>query len=499
MNHVYKISKSVKHFGRCSSNLTNAVADCTIFSLSSGYGKCGVSVIRVSGPRTRHALQTLVGNRHELKARYAYLRSICHPETKEIIDKGLVLWFPGPASFTGEDSCEFQVHGSLAVIAAILDALGKVPGLRPATAGEFTKRAFYSGKFDLTEVEGLADLIHAETEAQRKQAMLQSAGALSRVYDNWRKRLIRCAAHLEAYIDFAEEENIEDDVVSQLNKELRLMMTEIRDHLNDQRQGEMLRNGVRTAIVGAPNVGKSSFLNMICQREIAIVTPIAGTTRDIIESTHNFGGYPVVFADTAGLRKHTTDVVEMEGISRAKECLQNADLILLLTDARELIQNIHRQSAQDYQTDYFQQLDLDVNKLIGKRVQLIANKIDLLSTAELQKLTQIDNVLKITCKQPAPDIVQTFLQYFEKLLCEICGQPTAEHPRITHARYRQQLERCIEHIQIFLNEYAPDIFPDIAISAQKLRNALKCIERITGRVSSDDILDVVFKDFCIGK
>lgn len=249
--------------------------------------------------------------------------------------------------------------------------------------------------------------------------MLQSAGALSRVYDNWRKRLIRCAAHLEAYIDFAEEENIEDDVVSQLNKELRLMMTEIRDHLNDQRQGEMLRNGVRTAIVGAPNVGKSSFLNMICQREIAIVTPIAGTTRDIIESTHNFGGYPVVFADTAGLRKHTTDVVEMEGISRAKECLQNADLILLLTDARELIQNIHRQSAQDYQTDYFQQLDLDVNKLIGKRVQLIANKIDLLSTAELQKLTQIDNVLKITCKQPAPDIVQTFLQYFEKLLCEM--------------------------------------------------------------------------------
>lgn len=501
MNNVFKMVKYFKYSRRCTYNLTNAAADCTIFSLSSGYGKCGVSVIRVSGPRTRHALQTLLGNRHELKARYAYLKSIYHPETKEIIDKGLVLWFPGPASFTGEDSCEFQVHGSLAVIAAMLDALGKVPGLRSATAGEFTKRAFYGGKIDLTEVEGLADLIHAETEAQRKQAMLQSAGALSRVYDNWRKRLIRCAAHLEAYIDFAEEENIEDDVVLHLTKELRHIITEIRNHLNDQRQGEMLRNGVRTTIVGPPNVGKSSFLNMICQREIAIVTPIAGTTRDIIESTHNFGGYPVVFADTAGLRKHTKDVVELEGISRAKECLHNADLILLLTDARELLRNIstYKQSAQDYQTDYLQQLDLDANKLLGKRIQLIANKIDLLSMTELQKLAQIDNVLKITCKQPTTDIVQPFLRHFEKLLCELCGEPTAEHPRITHARYRQQLERCIEHIHIFLNEYAPDIFPDTAISAQKLRNALKCIERITGHVSSDDILDVVFKDFCIGK
>ncbi|XP_018800940.1 PREDICTED: tRNA modification GTPase GTPBP3, mitochondrial isoform X1 [Bactrocera latifrons] len=501
MNRIYKMAKAFKYSSRCSRNLSNAAADCTIFSLSSGFGKCGVSVIRVSGPQTRNALQTLVGNRHELKARYAYLRSIYHPETKEIIDKGLVLWFPAPASFTGEDSCEFQVHGSLAVIAALLDALGKVPGLRPATAGEFTKRAFYGGKIDLTEVEGLADLIHAETEAQRKQAMLQSTGALSRVYDNWRKRLISCAAHLEAYIDFAEEENIEDDVVLQLTKELHLIITEIRDHLNDQRQGEMLRNGVRTAIVGAPNVGKSSFLNMICQREIAIVTPIAGTTRDIIESTHNFGGYPVVFADTAGLHKHTKDMVELEGISRAKECLQNADLILLLTDAQELLRNIttNKQSAQNYQTDYLKQLDLDANKLIGKRIQLIANKIDLLSTTDLQKLAQIDSVLKITCKQPPTDIVQPFLRHFEKLLYELCGEPTAEHPRITHARYRQQLERCNEHLHIFLHEYAPDIFPDTAISAQKLRNALKCIERITGHVSTDDILDVVFKDFCIGK
>ncbi|XP_053967733.1 tRNA modification GTPase GTPBP3, mitochondrial isoform X1 [Anastrepha ludens] len=501
MNCIHKITNTCRYFHRYASSISRNIADCTIYSLSSGHGKCGVSVIRVSGPRTKHALQAVVGSSYEPKARYAYLKSLYHPETKEIIDKGLVLWFPGPASFTGEDSCEFQVHGSLAVIAATLDALGKVPGLRPASAGEFTKRAFYGGKLDLTEVEGLADLIHAETEAQRKQAMLQSVGALSRVYDNWRRRLIRCAAHLEAYIDFAEEENIEDDVVIQLNKELRRIISEIRKHLNDQRQGEMLRNGVRTAIIGAPNVGKSSFLNMMCQREVAIVTSIAGTTRDIIESTHNFGGYPVVFADTAGLRKQTQDIVELEGINRAKECLLNADLILLLTDARELCANITTSNGtcDEYQSSYLQQLDLDASMLTGKRIKLIANKTDLLSTTELQKLMQVENVLHISCKQPTAIHMETFLKHFEEMLSELCGQPSAENPRITHTRYRQQLERCIEHLNIFLDEYAPDIFPDIAISAQKLRNALKCIERITGHVSSDDILDVVFKDFCIGK
>uniref|UniRef100_W8AQQ9 tRNA modification GTPase GTPBP3, mitochondrial n=1 Tax=Ceratitis capitata TaxID=7213 RepID=W8AQQ9_CERCA len=501
MIYLHKVARTFRYVNRCSSNVASNIADSTIFSLSSGYGKCGVSVIRVSGPRTRHAMEAIIGSRRELKARYAYLKSFNHPKTKEVIDKGLVLWFPGPASFTGEDSCEFQVHGSLAVVAAMLDALGTVEGLRPAAAGEFTKRAFYGGKIDLTEVEGLADLIHSETEAQRKQALLQSSGALSRVYDSWRRRLIRCSAHLEAYIDFAEEENIEDDVVLQLSKELRRIISEIRNHLNDQRQGELLRNGVRTTIIGAPNVGKSSLLNMICQREIAIVTPIAGTTRDIIESTHNFGGYPVIFADTAGLHKNTDDIVELKGIGKAKECLQNADLILLLTDARELLENITtlKCSLHEYQVAYLKQLDLDVNSLVDKRIQLIANKIDLLSPEELQKLMKIYNLFCISCKQPKADVVKPFLKGFEGILRELCGQPTAEHPRITHERYRQQLERCIEHINIFLDEYAPDIFPDTAISAQKLRNALKCIERITGHVSSDDILDVVFKDFCIGK
>ncbi|XP_030376597.1 tRNA modification GTPase GTPBP3, mitochondrial [Scaptodrosophila lebanonensis] len=471
---------------------------CTIYSLSSGHIKCGVSVIRVSGPQAKHALRALVNNEeYEPKQRLAYLKSFYHPSTKEMIDKGLLLWFPGPASFTGEDSCEFQVHGSLAVIAAMLDALGQLPGLRPAHPGEFTKRAFFGGKLDLTEVEGLADLIHAETEAQRKQALLQSTGSLKRLYDSWRMRMIRCAAHLEAYIDFAEEEQIEAGVIVQLTRELKSVKREIHEHLNDQRQGELLRDGVRTVIIGAPNVGKSSLLNLLCQRSVSIVTEQAGTTRDIIEAMHNFGGYPVIFSDTAGLRKHTKDTIELEGMARAKKCLEQADLILLLTDAKALQQVQNDADVDSYIKSYLEELDLPVQMCNGKRLHLIANKSDTLSREELERLSKINAMLTISCQKQ--DNIPAFLSALESILQKLCGTPRAEHPRITHMRYRQQLVRCIEHIEIFLREYSPDVYPDMAIAAQKLRLAVRCIERITGHVHVEDILDVVFKDFCIGK
>ncbi|XP_016952187.1 tRNA modification GTPase GTPBP3, mitochondrial [Drosophila biarmipes] len=475
-----------------------ASSGCTIYSLSSGHVKCGVSVIRVSGPQTKKALRAIVANKeYEPKARQAYLKSFYHPASKEMIDRGLLLWFPGPASFTGEDSCEFQVHGSLAVIAAMLDALGKVDGLRPAEPGEFTKRAFFGGKLDLTEVEGLADLIHAETEAQRKQALLQSTGALARLYDNWRRRLIRCAAHLEAYIDFAEEEQIEGGIILQLTKELKAVKREIREHLSDQRQGELLRDGVRTVIIGAPNVGKSSLLNLLCQRSVSIVTDQAGTTRDIIETMHNFGGYPVVFSDTAGLRRHTTDSIEQEGMQRAKDCLAQSDLILLLADAKNITQLTHDNDVAQFVDSYLGELDIPLDMCSGKRLQLVANKTDTLSNEESQQLHKLTNILAISCHKP--DKMPAFLGSLEKQLQELCGEPRAENPRITNSRYRQQLERCIENIDIFLRDYRPDVYPDMAIAASKLRNAVRCIERITGHISCEDILDVVFKDFCIGK
>ncbi|XP_017083966.1 tRNA modification GTPase GTPBP3, mitochondrial [Drosophila eugracilis] len=475
-----------------------ASSGCTIYSLSSGHVKCGVSVIRVSGPQTKKALRAIVANKeYEPKARHAYLKSFYHPASNEMIDRGLLLWFPGPSSFTGEDSCEFQVHGSLAVIAAMLDALGKVDGLRPAEPGEFTKRAFFGGKLDLTEVEGLADLIHAETEAQRKQALLQSTGALARLYDNWRRRLIRCAAHLEAYIDFAEEEQIEGGIIVQLTKELKAVKREIQEHLSDQRQGELLRDGVRTVIIGAPNVGKSSLLNLLCQRSVSIVTDQAGTTRDIIETMHNFGGYPVVFSDTAGLRRFTTDSIEQEGMQRAKDCLIQSDLILLLADAKNITQLTHDEAVAPFVDSYLEELDIPMDLCSGKRLQLVANKTDTLSDEESQQLDKLSNVLAISCHKP--DKMPVFLGSLEKQLQELCGEPRAENPRITNSRYRQQLERCIQNIDIFLRDYRPDVYPDMAIAASKLRNAVRCIERITGHISCEDILDVVFKDFCIGK
>ncbi|XP_013113814.2 tRNA modification GTPase GTPBP3, mitochondrial [Stomoxys calcitrans] len=471
----------------------------TIYALSSAYGKCGVSVIRVSGPCTRHALHQIVRNKRELKERHAHLKALYHPLSNEMIDKGLVLWFPGPASFTGEDCCEFQVHGSIAVIAAMMDALSNVSGLRPATPGEFTKRAFFGNKLDLTEVEGLADLIHAETEAQRKQALLQSTGSLSRIYDAWRRRLIRCAAHLEAYIDFAEDENIEEDVILKLTKELKNIRDEIKVHLNDERQGELLRDGVRTCIIGAPNVGKSSFLNLMCQRDVAIVSDKAGTTRDVIESTHNFGGYPVRFVDTAGLRVGTDDTIEKQGILKARESLEAADLVLLIADATHLKQRraFDQKSIELFCADYFKELDISFEILKNKHIKIIINKIDLLSIDEIEDIHKSPNVMGISCKENLN--LKPFLEEFTLILKGICGSPLAEAPRLTHARYRVQLERAIKHIDIFLSEYSPEFYPDMAISAQKLRHAVKDVERITGHVSTEDILEVIFRDFCIGK
>lgn len=252
------------------------------------------------------------------------------------------------------------------------------------------------------------------------QALLQSTGSLSRLYDNWRKRLIRCAAHMEAYIDFAEDENIEDDVIVQLTKELKKIQQEIKDHLNDQRQGEMLRDGVRTVIVGAPNVGKSSFLNLMCQRDVSIVTDIAGTTRDVIESTFNFGGYPVRFADTAGLRRSTEDKVEQEGILKAKQFVEQADLVLLMLDAGHLKERqvFDATSLERYIETYLRELDLNEEILANKRLEFVLNKIDLLSSEEYNKIQQeLSTIFAISCKERHN--LTYFLKKFENLLKEL--------------------------------------------------------------------------------
>lgn len=283
----------------------------------------------------------------------------------------------------------------------MLNALNSIEGLRFAEAGEFTKKAFYSGKLDLTEVEGLADLIHAETEAQRKQALYQANGSLSLLYQTWRTTLLKNIAHLEAYIDFSEDQNIEDGVMEDVNGKLLILENEIESHLNDGRKGERLRLGVKTVILGKPNVGKSSFLNLLCQKSISIVTNIEGTTRDVIESNFNIGGYPIVLADTAGLRKDTKDVVEIEGIARAKNYADVSDFIILLIDSLKFIKFCRKSGKYDikeFLKIYLENLGLNKDLLDSKRFLLVLNKIDLLPENEI-KLLNNKEVILISCTE----------------------------------------------------------------------------------------------------
>uniref|UniRef100_A0A670Y3X2 5-taurinomethyluridine-[tRNA] synthase subunit GTPB3, mitochondrial n=2 Tax=Pseudonaja textilis TaxID=8673 RepID=A0A670Y3X2_PSETE len=275
----------------------------------------------------------MTGTKEPPLPRTATLRRICDPSSSEILDRGLVLWFPGPASFTGEDSVEFHVHGGPAVVSGVLNALGALPELRFAEPGEFTKRAFQNGKLDLTAAEGLGDLIHAETEGQRRQALRQMDGELGQLYQRWTDTLTKTLAHLEAYIDFSEDDNIEDNVLDQVENAVKALEKELTEHLQDGRRGQRLRDGVHVVIAGPANAGKSSLLNQLCQKPTAIVSPVAGTTRDVVETALNIGGFPVVLSDTAGLRE-TTDMVEMEGVSRARQRVRDADLVLIILDGK---------------------------------------------------------------------------------------------------------------------------------------------------------------------
>ena len=429
----------------------------TIFALSSGPPPAGIAVIRLSGPRVRFGLETLVESVPE--PRTATLRKFNAADGTPI-DRGIVLFFAAPASFTGEDVAELHVHGGRAVVAAVLAALGALPGFRPAEPGEFTRRAFGNERLDLTQVEGLADLIAAETEAQRRQALAQADGALGALYEGWREKLVRARALIEAELDFADEEDIPGSVSVQAWDIVAGLEQEIVNHLADRR-GERVRDGFEVVILGPPNVGKSSLLNAIARRDVAIVTPEAGTTRDLIEVRLDLDGYAVTLVDTAGLRDATSGV-EREGIRRAEERAGSADLVLWVEDARDAAR-----------------AELPLSDAIRVR-----NKMD------LAEGRGADGAIGVSAR--TGEGLAALLELVAERIAALSAP--GESPVLTRARHRTALEGCLKSLR------AADIAGrPLELRAEDLRHAGDLLGRITGRIDVEDMLDVIFRDFCIGK
>lgn len=529
----------------------------TIFALSSGRGPAAIAVIRISGPRAGDALQALGVKMPE--PRKAGLARIRDSLTDEIIDEALALWFPAPRSETGEDVAELQLHGGHAVIAATLGALSRVEGLRPAEAGEFTRRAFENGKLDLTAVEGLADLVMAETEGQRRQAFRQMKGLLGERAEAWRQQLIQALALVEARIDFSDEADVPQNLVAPALTLARTLETEIATALADGGRGERLREGLVVAIAGPPNAGKSTLLNRLAKREAAIVSPYAGTTRDVIEVHLDLGGLPVTLLDTAGIRD-TDNPVEMEGVRRARERAASADLVLWVMDATSPVipeaarSAVSRNPAPSAATPGFGELGRASAEPLRAQVTptsrdllpvvemaptpspavatsvpvyrpptwLIRNKIDLLKNEpQLQFTYKSERSLR--SNEPLKSMVNNALarkserefskneiefslsattgQGYDRLLGQLAHfaesfMAGAEQAVVTRVRHRHALGETLAALR---RASDPALAGREDLLAEELHIAARALGRLTGRVDVEDILDVIFRDFCIGK
>lgn len=449
----------------------SAVTAETIYALSSGRGRAGVAVIRLSGPAAWAAAEAFTGappaDRRALRRRFR------DPDTGEILDEGLCFGFSGPRSFTGEDVVEFQIHGGLAVIDGMLAALGRRRGLRMAEPGEFTRRAFENGRMDLTGAEALGDLIEAETAAQRRQALRQGGGALAALCDGWRGRLVSALAHWEAALDFSDEE-LPAALEAETAAAAAALRAEIAGHLADGGAGERLRDGFRLAIVGPPNAGKSSLLNALAARDVAIVSGTPGTTRDVLEVHLDLAGYPVIAADTAGLRD-SAEPVEQEGVRRARRRADEADLRLAVFDAAAW------PSAWTGFAGIFEKPSL-----------IAVNKTDLAAPA----LTGgPDGVAVIGVSAKTGAGLADVLAAVGKAAA--AGFEAAAAPVITRARHREALAECAAALEAFGRRRDRLARPEIG--GEDLRAAARCLARVTGRVDVEDLLDVIFRDFCIGK
>ena len=442
----------------------------TFFALSSGPGIAGVAIIRVSGPETQKVIKNLTGKSLPIP-RVATLRKIYKFNTSELIDEGIILWFPGPESYTGEDMAEIHVHGSKAVVDALHLSISSIENCRLAEPGEFTKLAFQNGKINLLKAESIADLISSETEIQRKQAIKIMNGKSADQFNFLREQLLKTLSHVEAKIDFPDEDlptNILDEIQNSLNEVIK----KIEKILNDQKVGERIREGFKIVILGPTNAGKSSLLNHLSNRDVAIVSEIAGTTRDVVETHLNIDGYPVIISDTAGIRD-SKDEIEKKGIKLSLNRAEEADLKLVVVDAKNLIF-----------TDVLKGL-LDENAI------LVINKSDLLEKEINLEIKKINHVL-ISIKDNK-NIDQLILKIKNNLKNKFI---TSDDILITRERHRQHLQQCLDHLNKFNQKNEIDDFDK---AAEDLRLATRHLGMIVGKVDVEEILGSIFNDFCIGK
>ncbi len=442
----------------------------TIYALSTVFGKSGVAVFRISGNNSLKAVECLTDiNSSKISPRHAYFCSL-HDVKGNALDKALVIYFKAPFSFSGEDIVEIHSHGSKAVIASLLENLGMLEDFRLAEPGEFSKRAFYNGKMDLTEAEGLADLIDAETSEQQKYALRQMDGELKNLYESWRSDLVSVLSYLEAYIDFPDEE-LPDDIVSNLENTVFKVKNSIQSHLSQSNCGERLRDGFRVVILGEPNAGKSSLLNTLAKREAVIVSDVAGTTRDAIDVYLNIGGYPVIFTDTAGLHS-TEEQIEKKGIEIAYEKAEDADLIVALIDGK------------NPNVEQFEKLSTSCkNKII-----YVVNKSDILSQEQCYSFIE-KGFMVISAKQKS-GINSLINKVNNRIASEFTGNSSA---LITRQRYREVLNDVFKNLNDF------NLNKSIELATEDIRLAARNIGKITGRIEVDEILDKIFGSFCIGK
>ena len=442
----------------------------TIYALSSGSGVSGVAIIRISGLDASKAITLLTGKSLP-QPRVASLRKINNIDTSELIDEGIVIWFPGPESYTGEDMAEIHIHGGKAIILALQNELSKIKNFRLAEPGEFTKIAFQNGKINLLKAEAVADLISAETEIQRLQAVKIMRGKSAKKFDGLRERLIKILSFIEAKIDFPEED-LPDENIQHIKRDATEVLNQIKKILDDQKVGEIIREGFKIAIVGPTNAGKSSLLNNLSNRDVAIVSEIAGTTRDVIEAHLNIDGYPVIISDTAGIR-NSKDEIEKKGIKLSLDRAENADLKLVVVDAKSI------------------DLSGFLNDLLKDNAILVVNKSDLINSELGPEVTKLDHVL-VSLKEN---------HNLDKLISKIKNRLKTkfimnEDILITRERHRQHLVKCLDNLTNFLEKNDKKDFDK---AAEDLRLATRNLGMIVGKVDVEEILGNIFNDFCIGK